>query len=314
MSRGVIDRAEMEHAALRLGGTPVTLGDYRTTGLVAVAVGPRGCGKTNAGLLMAEQLSGQGWVSVLIDPEGELESMYGEAVPTPGALGDAMASRDRPIVVVNARDAKDFAPFGRALLASADVHRKPAFVVVDEGQLFSSSRRRGGGMGEASDVVADIAERGRKRAIDLFVTAQRFTGSLQRTLFANKNLTLVGWQEDPMAWSGLAPQFGASKIGFAELNALSPGEFMCISRQGIEKVRMPMAEALRAVAPKAGRVGRTLPASFNEWSRAMSAMPAGRLEALDADVVALLGAVAGLTPQQMAAGRGALKDEMDDRA
>ena len=36
------------------------LDEYATTGLLAVAVGPRGNGKTNAGLLMAEQLPGPG--------------------------------------------------------------------------------------------------------------------------------------------------------------------------------------------------------------------------------------------------------------
>jgi hypothetical protein len=69
--RTVIQRTEMFGATLALGGAPIDLSDYATTGLLAVAVGPRGNGKTNAGLLMAEQLSAQGWVSVLIDPEGD---------------------------------------------------------------------------------------------------------------------------------------------------------------------------------------------------------------------------------------------------
>ena len=200
---------------------------------------------------MAEQLSAQGWVSVLIDPENELESLYGDAVPDPDALRAALTRRDQPTLVVNARDAGEFVPFGRAILDAADRHRKPVFVVIDEGQLFSASRRRSNGIGEAADIINEFAERGRKRALDLFITALRYTGTLQRTLFANKNLTLIGWQEDPTAWSALAPQFKASKIDFADLNALTPGEFFCLSRQGVEKVRMPMAAALKAVAPKA---------------------------------------------------------------
>ena len=314
MRRDVIRRDEMIGATLDLGGSPITLDNYATTGLLTVAVGPRGNGKTNAGLLMAEQLSAQGWVSVLIDPESELESLYGDAVADPDALSEALAKRDRPILVVNARNADEFIPYGRSLLAAADQHRKPVFVVVDEGQLFSTSRRRGNGVGEAADIINEFAERGRKRALDLFITALRYTGTLERTLFANKNLTLIGWQEDPTAWSALAPQFKASKIEFADLNALSPGEFFCFSRNGTEKVKMPMAKALKAVAPKAKATKAALPATFNQWMRAMSRIPPERLATLDEDVVNLLSAVAGLSPQQARDGRAALRDELEGRA
>jgi len=314
MKRAVIRRDEMLRATLNLGGTPIPLDEYATTGLLAVAIGPRGNGKTNAGLLMAEQLSTQGWVSVLIDPENELESLYGDAVIDADALRIALTRRDKPIVVVNARDAGEFVPYGRAILDAADQHRKPVFVVVDEGQLFSASRRRSNGLGEAADIINEFAERGRKRALDLFITALRYTGTLQRTLFANKNLTLVGWQEDPTAWSALAPQFRTSKIEFADLNALTPGEFFCFTRNGVEKIRMPMAIALKAVAPKAKPVAKTLPATFNQWTRAMSAIPTERLTALNDEVIALLSAVAELPPQQVLAGRTALQDEMEARA
>ena len=314
MKRAVIRRDEMLRATLNLGGTPIPLDEYATTGLLAVAIGPRGNGKTNAGLLMAEQLSTQGWVSVLIDPENELESLYGDAVIDADSLRIALTRRDKPIVVVNARDAGEFVPYGRAILDAADQHRKPVFVVVDEGQLFSASRRRSNGLGEAADIINEFAERGRKRALDLFITALRYTGTLQRTLFANKNLTLVGWQEDPTAWSALAPQFRTSKIEFADLNALTPGEFFCFTRNGVEKIRMPMAIALKAVAPKAKPVAKTLPATFNQWTRAMSAIPTERLTALNDEVIALLSAVAELPPQQVLAGRTALQDELEARA
>ena len=313
MKRAVIRRDEMPGATLALGGTPITLDEYATTGLLAVAVGPRGNGKTNAGLLMAEQLSAQGWVSVLIDPENELESLYGDAIPDPDALRATLARRDQPILVVNARDAGEFVPFGRAILDSADRHRKPIFVVIDEGQLFSASRRRSNGIGEAADIINEFAERGRKRALDLFITALRYTGTLQRTLFANKNLTLIGWQEDPTAWSALAPQFKASRIEFADLNALTPGEFFCLSRHGVEKIRMPMAAALKAVAPEAKPVAKVLPTTFNQWTRAMSRIPVERLETLTEDVVKLLGGVAELTPQQVLAGQAALQGELEAR-
>ena len=313
MKRAVIPRDEMIGATLSLGGTPVTLDEYATTGLLAVAIGPRGNGKTNAGLLIAEQLSAQGWVSVLIDPENELESLYGDAVPDPDALRATLAKRDKPVVVVNARDAGEFVPFGHAILEAADRHRKPIFVVIDEGQYFSASRRRSNGIGEAADIINEFAERGRKRALDLFITALRYTGTLQRTLFANKNLTLIGWQEDPTAWSALAPQFKASKIEFADLNALTPGEFFCLSRHGVEKIRMPMAAALKAVAPKAKPVAKTLPVTFNQWARAMSGIPTERLVALNEDVVTLLSTVAELSPQQALAGQAALQDELEAR-
>lgn len=314
MKRNVIRRDEMLGATLELGGTPITLDEYATTGLLAVAIGPRGNGKTNAGLLMAEQLSTQGWVSVLIDPENELESLYGDAVADPDALRSALAKREESIVVVNARDAGEFVPYGRAILDAADQYRKPIFVVIDEGQLFSASRKRSNGIGEAADIINEFAERGRKRALDLFITALRFSGTLQRTLFANKNLTLIGWQEDPTAWPALAPAFRASKIEFADLNALTPGEFFCLTRRGVEKIRMPMAAALKAVAPKAKPVVKTLPATFNQWTRAMSNIPAERLTALNDDVIKLLSAVAELSPQQVLAGQAALQDELEARA
>ena len=313
MKRTVIHRHEMLTAALHLGGAPVDLAEYATTGLLAIAVGPRGNGKTNAGLLIGEQLAAQGWVTVLIDPENELEALYGDAVTDPDALRRALTTRDQPILVVNVGDAAEFVPYGRAILAAADEHRKPIFVVIDEGQLFSASRKRSGGIGEAADIIAEFAGRGRKRALDLFITALRYTGTVQRTLFANKNLTLIGCQEDPTAWSALAPQFKASKIEFADLNALAPGEFFCFSRRGVEKIRMPMADALKAVAPKAKPVTKALPSTFNQWTRAISDIPTDRLLTLDDAVVSLLGAVAGLTPQQSLAGQAALQDELEAR-
>lgn len=313
MSHNVIQRAEMLGASLNLGGQPLDLSEYSTTGLMALAVGSRGFGKTNTGILMAEQLSAQGWVSVLIDPEGELESIYGAAVGNAETLYQRLTERDVPIVVVSAKDALEFIPYGQVILEVADELRKPLFVCIDEGQLFSAPRKRADGMGEACDIIAQFAERGRKRALDLFVTALRYTGTLHRTMFANKNLTLVGCQEDPTAWSALAPMFRSSGIEFKDLNALGPGEFVLFSRRGIEKTKMPMAEGLKRVATKAKTVKRTLPATFSQWDRAMREIPTERLEALADPVVELLGAVAGLTPQQMMAGARALDDELESR-
>lgn len=312
MARSVICRTEMQTASLDLGGELIDLSDYATTGLLAVAVGPRGNGKTNAGLLMAEQLAEQGWVSVLIDPESELESMYGEAVHDAETLLQLLESRQQPIVVVAAKDAQDFIPFGEALLEAAEHYRKPVFVMIDEGQLFSSSKKKD--IAEAAAIINQIAERGRKRALDMFITALRYTASLHRTVFANKNLTLVGCQEDPTAWAALAPQFRASHIEYSDLNALSTGEFFCFSRRGVEKIKMPMAEALKKVAVQAKTVKRSLPATFSQWTRAMSEIPTARLKALTDPVVSLIGAVAGLSVQQMLSGSRALQDELESRA
>lgn len=311
MARTVIRRSEMFDATLNLGGAPIELSEYATTGLLAVAIGPRGNGKTNAGLLIAEQLAVQGWIGVLIDPEGEMESLYGEAVESADVLRDLLAERQQPIIVVSAKDANEFIPYGTAILDAAEEHRKPMFVVIDEGQLFSASKKKD--IAEAADIINQFAERGRKRALDLFITAHRYTGSLHRSIFANKNLTLVGCQEDPTAWAALAPQFRASKIEFGDLHALSPGEFFCFSRRGVEKIKMPMAAALQRVAPKAKAVKRTLPATFSQWDRAMREIPAERLEALTDPVVNLLGAVAGLSSQQMLSGARALQDELEAR-
>lgn len=314
MGRSVIRRSEMFDATLNLGGAPIDLSEYATTGLLGLAVGPRGNGKTNAGLLIAEQLAEQGWVSILIDPEGELESMYGDAVENADKLRDLLAERKQPIIVVSAKDPGEFIPYGMAILDAAEEHRKPLFVFIDEGQLFSAAKKRSDGVGEAADIISQFAERGRKRALDLFVTAHRYTGTLHRTLFSNKNLTLVGCQEDPTAWAALAPQFRASKIEFGDLHALSPGEFFCFSRRGVEKIRMPMAEALQRVAPKAKAAKRTLPATFSQWNRAMREIPTKRLEAITDTVANLLGAVAGLSAQQMLSGSRALQDELEARA
>ena len=313
MKRDVIQRTEMMGATLSLGGAPIDLSEYATTGLLAVAVGPRGNGKTNAGLLIAEQLSDQGWVSVLIDPEGELESLYGDAVEDANELTEKLAHRKQPIIVVSAKDANEFIPYGQAILDAAEEHRKPVFVLIDEGQLFSATRKRKDNIGDAADIINQFAERGRKRSLDLFVTATRYTGSLHRSIFANKNLTLVGCQEDSTAWAGLAPQFRFSKIEFSDLNALAPGEFFCFSRRGVEKVKMPMATALKAVAPKAMTVKRTLPATFSQWNRAMRGIPTERLEALTDPVVNLLSAVAGLSTQQVTSGMRAMQDELEAR-
>src|SRR5690606_24956386 len=128
--------------------------------------------------------------------------------------------------------ATEFLPFGRVILEAADTHRQPLFVMLDEGQVFSASRKRKNDVGAASDLVNEFAQRGRKRALDLFLTATSFTGSLHRSIFANKNLSLIGCQEDPTAWAALAPQFSASKIAFHDLSSLAPGEFFCFSRRG----------------------------------------------------------------------------------
>lgn len=318
MKRAVSRRTEMVDAILNLGGDPIDLSEYATTGLMAVAVGPRGKGKTNAGLLMAEQLADQGWVSVLIDPEGELEAMYGDAVASPGKLREGLRDRQQPILVVAAKDAGEFVPYGQVILEAADEYRKPIFLMIDEGQLFSVSKRGrpkdAADICDSADIINQFGERGRKRSLDIFLTAHRFTGTLHRSVFVNKNLTLVGCQEDPTSWSALAPLFRSSKISFSDLNALSTGEFFCFSYRGIEKVRMPMAAALKKVAPKAKAPKRALPATFSQWNRAMREIPTGRLQALTDPVVSLLGSAAGLSMQQMMAGQRALDEELEVRA
>ena len=314
MTLQLISRPEMLNATLHLGGTTIELADYAATGLLALAIGPRGKGKTNAGQVIAEQLSEQGWVSVLIDPEGELGSMYGAAVASPEALAALLESRTQPIVVVDAKTTYEFLPYGKVIAHAADQFRKPIFVMIDEGQVFSQNKHRKDGIGEAADLINDFAERGRKRALDLFITTHRYTGSVHRSLFYNKNLTLVGCQEDPTVWSSLAPQFRASKIEYSDLNALSTGEFFCLSSRGTEKIKMPMAKALKAVAKPAKKVKRALPATYREWSHALSSIPTQRLQALTPALTDFLGALAGLTLQQVQSGTRALQDEMESRA
>lgn len=311
--RSVIRRTELENAILDLGGTPLDLSDYATTGLRTVTVGPSGIGKTNAGLVIGEQLADQGWIDVFVDPEGEIESMYGAAVRNAGELTEKLEQRQDRYIVVPAHDATAFLPYGRAILEAADKWRKPIFVLIDEGQVFSAAKKRSEDVGAAADIVNQFAERGRKRALDMFLTAHRFTGSLHRSIFANKNLSLIGCQEDPTAWSALAPQFRESRLQFADLAALEPGEFFCFSRRGVEKIRMPMAAALKRVAPPAQAVKPALPSTFTQWDRAMRSIPTPRLAALTPAVVGFLGAVAGLSTQAMMSGARALDDEVEVR-
>lgn len=312
--RGVIRREEFLTAQLALGTLTIDLADYATTGLRAVTVGPSGIGKTNAGLLMAEQLAAQGWVSVMMDPEGEIAALYGDPVRDPDKLGAHLRGRHQKILVASVRDASEFVRYARVILEVVDQERKPVFLMVDEGQMFSASRKRRDAIGEASDLANDFAERGRKRALDLFFTAHRFSGSLHRAIFTNKNLCFVGRQEDPTAWSALAPQFRGSKLDFSDLAALAPGEFFCFSRRGVDKVVMPMAEALQAVALEARRVAPAIPRTFAQWDRAMRDIPSDRLCALSPQIVGFLGSVAGLTTAQIGAGMRALNDELGARA
>jgi len=312
--KAIFQRDEFAHAALDFGSTTLDLADYATTGLRIVAVGPSGIGKTNAGLLIAEQLSAQGWVSVLLDPEGEIEALYGTPVADPAAVARRIGDRKEPILVVRVRTASEFIPFAQAIMEAVDEHRKPVYLMLDETQLFSASRRRQGDVGEASDLVNDFVQRGRKRSLDLFLSAHRFSGTLHRAVFTNKNLCFIGRQEDPTAWSALAPQFRGSRITFTDLAALCPGEFYAFSRRGVEKVAMPMAAALRAVAPKATVVRPVLPATFSDWDRRLGEIPTPRLQALTGPVVGLLASIVGLSAEQMAAGSRALRDELEARA
>jgi len=239
--------------------------------------------------------------------------MYGEAISSPLALSEALRTRTQKIIVVNARDVHEFLSYGNVIMEAADLHRKPLFVMVDEGQLFSANKVRKDGLGESSDLINDLVGRGRKRALDLFITAHAFTGTINRQVFHNKNLTFVGCQEDPTAWASLSAQFRQSQIGYSDLNALSTGEFFCLSSRGIEKIKMPMAEALAKVAPAARVIKKVLPSTFRQWARAMSDISTERLEALTDQVTTLLGTAAGLSTQQMLAGSQALADELESR-
>jgi hypothetical protein len=313
MSTAVFRREEFITAALNFGSVSIELADYATTGLRIVCVGPSGAGKTNCGLLIAEQLAEQGWVSVLFDREGDIGALY-EPMRDVAKFENYLRGRHSPILVVPVRHTDDFLHYGRIVQQVVDEERKPVFLMVDEAQMVSASRTRKDSIGEASDLMNDFTERGRKRALDLFVTAHRFSGTLHRSIFANKNLTLIGRQEDPTGWSALAPQFKGSKIDFPDLAALAPGEFFCFSRRGTEKVQMPMATALAKVAPKASRVRNVVPATFAEWDRAMRELPIERLQALTEPLTGALGAIVGLSFKQLAGGRRALHEELEARA
>lgn len=313
MARAVFRRDEFLTASLDLGSVGLDLADYATTGLRVVAIGPSGVGKTNASLLIAEQLAVQGWQVLLFDPEGELAELYPDKVlRAPEQLAGHLERREPPaIAVVPVRDAAAFIPFGEWILESIDRVRKPLLVVLDEGQLFSTSRRvHKERIAEASAIVNELLERGRKRALDVVLSAHRFSGTLHRSAFTNKNLTFVGRQEDSTVWAAIAPMFRGTGIGYGELAGLQNGEFYMFSRRGVERVTMPMAAALAAVAPKATAVRPVRPATFRQWDVAVRELPTGVLRSLTVPVVGLLSAIVGLTAQQVAGGMRALEDEL----
>lgn len=314
MKQNVLQRTELLAANLKLGGRTLDLASYATTGLRMLGIATSGAGKTSSGLLIADQLAEQGWQCVLVDPEGEIESLYGDAVEDEEELHDHISERKKKFVVVAAHNATEFIPYGEVIRECADAQRKPLFVMLDEGQLFSAPRSRKNDIGSAADIVNDFATRGRKRALDLFVTATRFTGSLHRALFASQNFALIGRQEDPTTWSGLAPVFKGTGIGYTDLAALEPGEFICVCRAGVDKVRLPMPARLAKVALKAKPAKRPLPTTFTQWDRAMRDLPTDRLKAMTGPVVELLSAVAGLPTQQILSGGRALRDEIEARA
>lgn len=312
---GVIQRKELLGATLNLGGAPVDLTDYATTGLRMIAIGPSGSGKTNAGLVICEQLAEQGWVAILVDPEKEIRGLYSEPVASPEALAECLAKRDQPIVVIDAPDATAFIPYGEVISEAADAYRKPIVLMMDEGQIFSVPRagRNSGAAGETTDIVNDMAQRGRKRGLDIVITAHRFTGSINRTLFGNMNLTLVGQQADSTVWTHLSPLFRSHRVAYGDLASLAPGEFFCLSRRGLDRFRLPLAKAMEGVAIAARPSAPMFPTNFAQWDRAMASMSSDRLGAISDEVIDFLATIAGLTPVQVASGRRALADERDGR-
>lgn len=318
MARKPLNRDHYTEALVQIGAMTLLLQDYATTGLRVVTVGPSGVGKTNTGLVFAEQLSTQGWVCVVMDPEGEVAEFYsdrgGEVMRDAKHLESHLVGRHHPFLIVKTRDAEDFVHYGRVIMRVADEQRQPIFLLVDEAQMFSVARDGRKTKGDASDLINDMVERGRKRNLDLFFTAHRFAGTLHRAVFTNKNLCFIGRQEDPTAWQPLAPLFRGTGIGFAELAALGPGEFFCFSRRGIEKVLMPMAEAVKANRPAAAVVTPTRPTTFSQWDRAVRRIPTERLERLTVPAIDLMASITGLTAEQSAAGYQALSDELKARA
>lgn len=308
-----IIRDELLTAHLDFGENQLDLSPYATTGLRIVCVGASGTGKTSTGLLIAEQLADQGWVSVIVDPEDEVGPLFNGAVESPEALEESLSRRDQPVLVVDAKDPASFLEYGEVVYRAADQHRKPIFLMIDEGQLYSAAARRKDGLGESTDLLNDLATRGRKRALDLFLTSRSFAGSLNRALFNVKNLTMISAQNDPCAWSALAPQFRGTNIRFADLAALSTSEFFVFGPQGMEKVRMQMPRAMEDVALKAKPVRPVTPSTFSQWDEAMSLISDERLAAITPEVVALLGAVGSLSPHQLASGQRALADERNLR-
>ena len=162
MSHAVIQRDEMLTAQLDLGGAPIDLAEYATTGLLA-AVGPRAVWARPTRVVDGRAARGAG-LGRRADRPGERDGVvYGAAVRDAEHLGSLLETREQPMIVVTARDAAEFLPYGRAILDAAERIRKPLFVVIDEGQLFSATKKRKEDVGEAAEIINEFAGRGRKR-------------------------------------------------------------------------------------------------------------------------------------------------------
>jgi hypothetical protein len=286
MSRSVIQRTELEGRGARLrqrGDRPVRVRDDRPSHRRR---GPERHRQDERRPPDRRAAREQGWVS-RADRSGRrdrIDVRQGRR----RRRGAARAPREArsPIVVVSAEDASEFIPYGRAILEAADQDRKPIFVMMDEGQVFSAPKKREGrhrrGLRHRQP-VRRARPQARARPLPHGAALHRLAASLD---LRHKNLSLIGCQEDPTAWAALAPQFKASKIEFGDLAGARARRVLLLQPRGVEKIRMPMAEALKRVAPKAKAIKPKLPTTFSQWDRAMREIPTPRLRRSRDPVVA----------------------------
>lgn len=163
------------------------------TGMRMAIVGRSGSGKTNTGVVMAEQMLSQGTQCVVIDPNGDwwgLRSKY-EIIVLGGEHGDMELSETSGAVVADfvlaskhsvILDMSGFpstaaiARFGYAFGSQLyNRNKAPLHVFLDEADIMAPQTisHDGGPRMQCLSVWQNIARRGRKRGIGLTMISQR---------------------------------------------------------------------------------------------------------------------------------------------
>lgn len=207
---------------------------------------------------LAEQLSGQSQV-LIIDPEGEFSTLrehfpfvlVGRGGDTPAAVHSAPlvahtllelgVSAVCDLFEMKVADRHAWvAAFLGALIDAPKTLWHPAVVMVDECHVFAPER--GAGESEASEGVAALATRGRKRGFCLVAATQRL-GKLRKDVAAELQNVLVGPTFLDLDRDRAAEVLGIPRADRKEFDhdvkVMPPGQFFALGRAvSTERIRL----------------------------------------------------------------------------